>query len=341
MKFFRIISYNILIFLTLITFLEVVFGYWFKSENFGIYMRKERKLNWKTESSFYGVKHDFFYKRNYWGFRGENFNPKEVKVLFEGGSTGNQRFTPEKLTIVGILNKKFSAIDKNIKIYNASTDGKSVMGYINDFKFWFPKIPNFKPSHVIFFIGVNDRFIDDRYFLDFKISETKIDQFKDYIKNNSYFVDKFKIVKNRFFPKNTLAYDFSDRKLYENFVFIDYETAKRIHKNKTKKNEQLLKKFSSKLNKLKMIIENHNIVPIFITQLMYDGLKDKELYLINEKLKEFANQNDYYLIALDEKLIMAVNDYYDFAHTTPSGSLKIAETIFPDLNKILKNYDFK
>ena len=322
MKFFRIISYNILIFLTLITFLEVVFGYWFKSENFGIYMRKERKLNWKTESSFYGVKHDFFYKRNYWGFRGENFNPKEVKVLFEGGSTGNQRFTPEKLTIVGILNKKFSAIDKNIKIYNASTDGKSVTGYINDFKFFFRKIPNFKPSHVIFFIGVNDRFID-------------------YIKNNSYFVDKFKIVKNRFFPKNTLAYDFSDRKLYENFVFIDYETAKGIHKNKTKKNEQLLKKFSSKLNKLKMIIENHNIVPIFITQLMYDGLKDKELYLINEKLKEFANQNDYYLIALDEKLIMAVNDYYDFAHTTPSGSLKIAETIFPDLNKILKNYDFK
>ena len=70
-------------------------------------MRKERKVNWQTTSSFYGKEYNFFYKRNFWGFRGEEFDPKDVKVIFEGGSTGNQRFTPENLTIVGLLNESF------------------------------------------------------------------------------------------------------------------------------------------------------------------------------------------------------------------------------------------
>ena len=70
-------------------------------------MRKERKINWQTTASFYGKNYNFFYKRNFWGFRGEEFNPKDVKVIFEGGSTGNQRFTPENLSIVGLLNESF------------------------------------------------------------------------------------------------------------------------------------------------------------------------------------------------------------------------------------------
>ena len=74
------------------------------------------------------------------------------------GSTGNQRFTPENLTIVGLLNESFKNSNHNLKIYNASTDGKSVSGYINDFNFWFPKIPKFNPEYVIFYIGINDRF---------------------------------------------------------------------------------------------------------------------------------------------------------------------------------------
>ena len=38
----------------------------------------------------------FFYKRNFYGFRGDEFDPKDVKIVFEGGSTGNQRFTSQK-----------------------------------------------------------------------------------------------------------------------------------------------------------------------------------------------------------------------------------------------------
>ena len=159
MRFFKVAIYNFFIFLFLIIIFDVVFGYWFKKENFGIYMRKERKVNWQTTSSFYGKEYNFFYKRNFWGFRGEEFNPKDVKIIFEGGSTGNQRFTPENLTIVGLLNEGFKNLNPNLKIYNASTDGKSVNGYINEFNFCFPKIPICKPRYVIFSIEVSWNYI--------------------------------------------------------------------------------------------------------------------------------------------------------------------------------------
>ena len=151
MNYLKIIVYNILFFLIFIILIEIFFGYWFKKENFGIYMRKERKINWQTKSYFNGREYDFYYKRNYWGFRGEEFNPNEVKIIFEGGSTGNQRYTPEKYTIVGLLNEKFHSLNHDIKIFNASTDGKSVNGYVNDFNHWFPKIPNLNIKYVIFF----------------------------------------------------------------------------------------------------------------------------------------------------------------------------------------------
>ena len=294
-------------------------------------MRKERKLNWETTSSFYGKEFKFFYKRNFWGFRGEEFDPKDVRVVFEGGSTGNQRFTPENLTIVGLLNNNFRNINQNLKIYNASTDGKSVSGYINDFNFWFPKIPEFNPKYVIFYIGVNDRFYNynDRYFLDNKISEQKFDQFKDYIKNNSFWVDKFKLIKNKYFPKNTFAYDLSNNSLYDNYEYIDYQKALEIHEKIDNENLILIKNFRSKLKKLNLIINDRGIKPIFINQLMYDGLKDKKLFLINNELKSFALENNYFFIPLDEILRMEQNDYFDTAHTTPQGSKRIADTIFP------------
>ena len=83
------------------------------------------------------------------------------------------------------------------------------------------------------------------------------------------------------------------------------------------------------MKKLNLIINDRGIKPIFINQLMYDGLKDKKLFLINNELKNFALENNYFFIPLDEILRMEQNDYFDTAHTTPQGSKRIADTIFP------------
>ena len=60
MNFLKTIFYNFLVFSVAIILIEIFFGYWFKDENFGIYMRKERKINWQTSSTFNKEKYDFF-----------------------------------------------------------------------------------------------------------------------------------------------------------------------------------------------------------------------------------------------------------------------------------------
>ena len=45
MKKTKILFYNLIILITFLVIIESIFGYWFSENNFGIYMRKERKLN--------------------------------------------------------------------------------------------------------------------------------------------------------------------------------------------------------------------------------------------------------------------------------------------------------
>lgn len=330
MKFLKIVAYNFFVFLFFVILLEAIFGYWFKKENFGIYMRKERKVNWQTNVKFNNKDYSFFYKRNFWGFRGSEFEPKNVKIVFEGGSTGNQRMTPEDFTIVGQLNKKLISDGRKTVIYNASTDGKSVAGYVNDFLYWFPKIPNFEPEYFIFYIGVNDRVIDEgQKYWDYKVSIKNIDKIKDYVKNNSFLADKYKNIKNKFFPKITSGYYVDFKDLYTNFDYVNYEDAKKIHSPRTNKKKLLIKKFNSRLIKLKKSIEKYGVQPIFITQVMYNGLHDHNIFLINNELKKFTRKNNFLLIPLDEIIEMDINDFYDKVHTTPKGSKKIAEAIYP------------
>ncbi len=336
----KIYIYKIIIFLFLLILGEGILGYWFLKENFGVYMRKERNKNWQTISSFNDKEYKFFYKRNFYGFRGDEFDPSDVKIVFEGGSTGNQRYTPEDYTIVGLLNKKFKSENINIKIYNASTDGKSLRGIIYDFIHWFPKINNFEPKYIIFYLGINDRLladqIDERMF-DLHIQEKRIDRIKDYIKNNSFIYEKYKIITNKYFPKQTNGYFLKNEELYKNFEYIEYKKAKKLNEDFSNENKDLIKQFEDRLLNLKKILIKNNITPIFVTQITYDGIKDHRLFLINEKLKDFSKNNDFELIKLDEIIKMDLYDFYDEVHTTPKGSKKIANIIYPYLKKILVN----
>ena len=135
----------------------------------------------------------------------------------------------------------------------------------------------------------------------------------------------------RFNPNYTSAYDFNITTLYENFEYVDFKKATVLYKNLNQKDLEFKTIFQNKLLKLKSIIKTKNFKPIFITQLKFDGLKDKKLFLVNNELKLFAETNDYFLIPLDEILNMQVNDFYDEIHTTPQGSKRIANAIYPEL----------
>jgi len=303
-------------------------------------MRHERQKQNYYETIHDEKKYTFYYKRNFYGFRGDEVDPQNIKIVFLGGSTGNQRVTPENLTIVGLLNKKFNNDGYNFKIYNGSTDGKSTKGYFNDFKYWFPKIPNFNPKIVIFYTGINDSSIlhDEKF--DIPWRESNFEKFRDYIKNNSKTVELIKKIKFKYFVRLKKEYGLKNvgTNLYNNFNYINYQDAKKMHLNKIP-NKLLVNQFEIKLNSLNFYIKKYNIIPIFITQIKYDGLSDYNLYLINEKLKEFCKNKNYNIIKLDEKIIsLEKKTFFDTMHTLIKGNKIIVNKIHLDLLNIFKTY---
>ena len=341
-KNLKVILYNIIFFIIFILILELIFGFWFKKNNFGIHMRNERNKNWKTTSSFNDKEYSFFYKRNFYGFRGDEFNPEDVKIIFNGGSTSNQRYTPEKLTIVGQLNKKLNEDKINLKIYNAATNGKSLRGIIYDFKFWFSKIEKLNPKVFILYLGINERTLAEdvsQKNYDIRVKNNKIDQIKDFVKNNSFIYEKFITIKNLYFPKNTSGYFFDTQDLYKEYNYINYIKAKNNDYKISEETRKLLDQITKRFNTLKNILYEKQITPIFITQVEFNGLEDNKLYFVNELIKQLVEENNYYIIKLDELVMMEAGDFYDKVHTTPQGSERIAETIYPYLKKILKKLD--
>ena len=335
-KIFYTILINILVLLFIIIILESIFGYWFKKNNFGYHMRSERNKIINFSVNHHDNKRiNFTHRRNFYGFIGENFEPKNVKIIFQGGSTGAEIWKPQKNSIVEILNKLLAQDNIDKKIFNSSVNGKSIRGYTYDFNHWFNKIPNFLPEQVIFYVGINDRFFlnDELHrFYDQQHSLELIKQIRDYIKNNSYLLELIKKIENKYYPKNVIAYNKNKKTLYDNFEYINYKDALKIYSSIDDEDLNYLKILNDRLLTLNKIIIKKNLKPIFITQIKYNGISEKRLFLVNEKIKKFAKINNYQIIPLDELLEeMHIGDFFDEYHTTISGSKKIAYEIYKHL----------
>lgn len=340
MKIIKIISFNFLILIIGILILEIIFGSWFKKNSFGYAIRDQRNVKIPMSVEYGQKKYNYFFERNDLGFIGDKTDPKEIDVVFLGGSTGEEMFIPSKYSIVNQLNLKFRKDNFDIKIINASKGGKSTRGYVNDFKYWFSKIGNFKPKTVIFYIGLNDSALElPRHFDNAERSKLS-ERIEDYIKNNSIFYIIKKKIENKYFNKLRKYYGLVEDNLYENYNFINYNKAKEIFlKNKTdNKSQNVLNNFSKNLDNLNRIIIEKKFEPIFITQVMFDGISNYNLFIVNEYLKNFCEKNNYKIIKLDEIIYSFDNeDFYDKVHTTIKGSSKISEAIYPSLKKILVN----
>jgi len=343
MNFKKIIFINFLIFFFIILVLEISFGYWLKKESFGFYMQKHRNKNEYYEVFSKNQKQLVKYKRNFYGFRGNEIDDlSKIKIVFVGGSTGNERFLNEKDTIVGRLNYLLYKNSYKSKIYNASIDGKTTQGYINDFKFWFSKLKGFNPDVFIFYTGINDSVLNQPLKHDELYSNKKYFQIKDYIVNNSITIELLKKIQDKYFIKIKLEYDLTknSNQLYsKNYSYFNYNKAIKNYnlQNLKNKHSYLKLRFEKRLNDLLPYIYNYNSIPIFITQVRYDGLMDEQLFLVNELLKEFCKKNNAYIIKLDEIYDANKEDFYDSIHTTAQGSNAISKIIYDELLKINKD----
>lgn len=223
----KIIAINIIVFIFFLTIIELIFGSWLKKNNFGFLDRELRNISIPISVEYDGTKYNYNFKRNELGFIGDNIAAKDIKILFLGGSTGEEMFIPPKNTIVSTLNYKLKKDKINYEIINASKGGKTTRGYVNDFLKWFDKIEDLKQQIVIFYLWLNDSFLDyPKYFDDLERKDF-LKKTEDYIKNNSLIYIFKKKLELKYFNNKRQYYNLEKKDLYKNYSYINYETAKK------------------------------------------------------------------------------------------------------------------
>lgn len=349
MKFLKIIFINLFIFLSIFFFVELVFGYWFDKENLGPYMREHRMKKNSISVKFNENSYNFIYKRNYYGFRGEEIDLRDIKIVLIGGSTADERYKPYEYTITGIINKKLKKENFNKIIINAGIEGQSTRGHIYNFEEWFPKLREFNPEYFIFYIGINDHLADPdknntKQFDGHIVNPSSLELLKDNIKSRSFVYDSIRKIKHKYYlnDKKTISYDFDNSiKNYskeESYDFLNYDEALKVYDISVLKreNKKLINYYLNNVDKLVELSQKYNAKPIFINQLMHEGNHKKKLFTINYSLIEHCKNKQYFCIDLARHLEGNRHYWWDGVHTTPTGSQKIVDIIYPKLREFLK-----
>ncbi len=338
--------------------IEIIFGNWFLKNNINrLHIIKDKELIIDI-GEYYEFKTNYIkYKRDSYGLRGSYPNINSINILTVGGSTTDQRLISEGHTYQDILQKKFKSINKNVYIANAGIDGQSTYGHIKNFELWFPLIPNLNPDYFLFFIGINDFYIDNELDYDELNIETKnlniIDSLLFYYRRDSalhYFFNTINgiLISNNFnlghqkLPKDTFNnINWTKESIQNNYEFLN----------------ESLKSYRLRLNELIEKVEELGSKIIFVSQSEKRKyfFKDKIIYGNSEKVRVnnfYINGVDYYNMSrlyinvikeiseekniifydLDKELKFDIkNDFYDNAHFNHLGAEKIGDYLFTKL----------
>ena len=347
MKILKILFLNFFIFFLTIALIELIFGYWFDEDNLGPYMREYRmkkvQYSMKYKNNFY----DYVYKRNYHGFRGDEIKLEEIKAVLIGGSTADERYKPENLTITGFLNRKLKKDKIEIEIINAGIEGQSTFGHIYNFKDWFPRLKGFSPKYFIFYVGINDskNFTEENKKkpvgdID---NNSKLENFRDNLKSRSIFYDLIRKTKHKYYSntKKKIVYDFDVgiKNYYkgQDYNFLKFDEALKFYNLNAllKKHEKPIAQY---INNIDILAENSKIfgaVPIFINQLTHEGNSSERLFALNYSLINYCKKKNYSCIDLSKRLIGEKDFWWDGLHTTAKGSKVISEIIYPQLKEFM------
>ena len=342
-KIIKILTVNFIIVLIFVSLVELFFGYWFDKDNFGPYMREHRMKNqrilWKNDTE----EVEYFYRRNYHGFRGDDVDPSKIKGVILGGSVIDERYKPEKYTITEFLNKKLKKNHLDIKFINGGIEAQSTAGMIFGFNNWLLKLESFSPKFIIFYIGLNDRGINDDVVLDSVydghiLNPDKKEVFFDNIKSRSIFLDSIRKFKFKYLPrKGFVKYDgkLTDGYL-KNYNFTSYKYAKKNYAPELLKNkyEKKVKNYLTRIDLLAKYSRKINSIPIFINNIGSRG-HEETIFILNSSLINHCIKKNYNCIDLASKIIPEAGLWVDGVHTTKEGSSTIADIIYLDLEKII------
>lgn len=358
----KILFTNFCLLIFFILIIEITFGeWWFKNNlnKLNLIKNKEYKINLNGLYDF--EKNYIIYKRDNFGFRGEYPEVSRINILTVGGSTTDQRYISEGYTFQDIIQKKFLEQGKKIFITNAGIDGQSTFGHLKNFDLWFSQIPNLQPDYFLFFIGINDFYIDIESSYDeialAKKNHNMISLINFYYKQYSalhYLMRTFEGNINSY--KYNLRHEASSKNSFQKIKW----TNKGISNNYDVLLKNKLFKYKDRLEKIIQKTKEYNSKIIFVSQserrkYYFDngqlfGNSEKvslndtlingvDYYYMNrmyiETMKKLSQEKKIIFIDLEKELNFDIQqDFYDNSHFNNLGAKKIGEYLFSRLRTL-------
>ena len=358
-KTLRIFSVNILLFFSLIGTIEILFGNWRRNFFSNNYVQipglvKNLTLKYDGRWMYYSNKPlPIIYFRDHLGYRSKDIKSNKLKVLTIGGSLTDNRFITEGETWQDVLDRKIPKYD----FINGGVDGQSSFGHSLSLAAWHSKaLDPESVKFIIFYIGVNETRLLNNKFNNNDFPQTKKKYLKNVLKDNSFFVNRLLVLKNRIsfildskrnnykilqhskkslkFREKSVEYKISDNfdlSSYQEYVDIFanllIQTQKYFPDTKILIIQQQIPicKFKNKSIVL-------NIHPDKNSRFCEDLMK---VYAIQEEIikSNFFNEKKVKNYPMFLNSYLSEEDVYDYWHLNKYGSNKIAEYI--EMIKIL------
>jgi lysophospholipase L1-like esterase len=359
----KVVFINLVILGVLLTVIELIFGGWLaKSNNLNhLLVQKNESIEIDISKLYSNDKDIIKVSWDKFGFRGgpEVFNhPENIDILCIGGSTTMQLYVEDGKTWPDVLEKELLANDLDLHLANAGINGQSTFGHIRDFELWFPQVPNLHPKYILFYIGINDFHIQKGKAGSDEIGTKGFSSLKENIRDNSALYSLYRVINGAW-----LAHQYESDHSKVEFNTHEYGTHGLIDTLEFHSFFQnRLVTYQQRLERLVSLSAEMGAIPVFITQpsRRFKFNENGQVIGIQKAFKQdFSgyqlNGTDYYNILVEmNKVVMQVakengltvidqtheniwsdEDFYDFSHTTPKGSEKIAQHIASHLLPLL------
>lgn len=350
----KVIYYNLLVLFLGVMFLEMSFGNWYSPKQINQLSMPNVLRSYRQTFSvdFYGPKATVVFERDEYGFRGKYSSISELDVITVGGSTTIQKAIPEEQTWQAVMRREFAKEGRVVNIVNAGVSEQSTYGHIKNFDYWFPLIPKLRTRYILFYLGINDFFKDEGY----RYDKVKVDKsLKGLIKSRSALYRLYRSARSAYEAR--IVYKLSPQKLDLSKVEWTAEPLEADHVSLAAKR---LSGYERRLRILSEKTQSLGAIPIYVTQAWrlykkgpngeilgsktsfpYDGVRINgvDVYYMmeafNNVLMDGCGEVGGICINLAAELQFEDSDFYDFVHTTPSGSEKIGKYLYKQLQGIL------
>ena len=350
-KIIKIFFYNFFLLMFLLICFEIFFGNWFKEESIqNLNIIYNRKINYNLRGIYEWNDDKIVYSRDKWGLRGNYPSTNRINILTVGGSTTDQHYISDGYTFQDIMQNRFRKNNKEVFIVNAGVDGQSTYGHILNFRDWFPKISGLKVDYVLFYVGINDFYIEHKNSYDDLILQDE--NLKTLIKSKSVLYDLYRLIQG-LISANAYGLNHNLSNEINEFSFSNWVSNPYLN-NHFDLMEDKLKSYEIRLNILCDETYKIGAKPIFVSQSSrrtYDYLNGKiigipflenldgnkingldyrvMIKMMNASLKKVSNNRDAIFIDLENELEFDLkNDFYDNSHNTPLGSKKIGNYLY-------------